>query len=80
MMKNWDYVSLNPSIQQFTDSCNFGQQHVMEGVTADATVDGETEGSERCQLVTQGELKFKSDDIYNDMINDNPCDFDMYLI
>ena len=78
MMKNWNYVILNPSIQQFTDSCSFGQQHVMEGVTADATVDGETEGSERCQLDEEGENE--SDDIYNDMINDNPCYFDMYLI
>ena len=77
-MKNWNYVTLNPSIQQFTDSCSFGHQHVMEEVTADAAVDGKTEGSERCQLDVEGENE--SDDIYNDMINDNPCDFDMYLI
>ena len=50
----------------------------MEEVTADAAVDGETEGSERCQLVVEGENE--SDDIYNDMLNDNPCDFDIYLI
>ena len=78
LMKNWNYVSLNPSIQQFTNSCSYGHQHVLEEVTADAAVDGETEGSERCQLDIEGENE--SDDIYNDMINDNPCDFDMYLI
>ena len=80
LMKNWNYVSLNPSIQQFTDSCSYGHQHVLEEVTADAAVDGETEGSERCQLDIEGEFENESDNIYNDMINDNPCDFDMYLI
>ena len=75
-MKNWNYVSLNPSIHQFTNSCTFGHQHV----TGDAAVDGETEGSERCQLDEEGENE--SDVIYNNMIIDNPCDFDfdMYLI